>query len=267
MSPEKLPGEEDEALRIENELLKLKIMAEHGAKNVVVFPGQEVDPEVENEFLKFIASMEEDDSDVEDIPIYDFIGRPDFIPEKDLNDEQILDELKRLEELLFEKKIIYSVLSRIEARDVYKFVTEKLFQHLILNMPDSEIGNHYFYEDFYPYNEYDTRNQCEEFIEIFFSGDFAIRIRDYYMEEIRNFVELCEFHDVFEEFRNVKFDIINETITSAQCIRKATISFDALSSAGTKPIHYSGEATFGLDYFNDHWIVTAATFPGMPEWE
>ncbi|MBL0340875.1 MAG: hypothetical protein IPP71_08085 [Bacteroidetes bacterium] len=32
MSLENFSGKDDEALRIENELLKLKIMAEHGAK-------------------------------------------------------------------------------------------------------------------------------------------------------------------------------------------------------------------------------------------
>lgn len=263
MSQEDLPKEYEEALRIENELLKLKIMAEHGAKNVVVFPGKEVDPEVENQWLKFIASRDNEVSDSEDIPIYDFIGRPDFLHDKDLNDEQILKELHRVEELLFDKKIIYSVLSRIEARTLYKFVTEELFQHPILNMPDSEIGTHYFYEDFHPYNEFDTRNLCEEFINIFFSGDFDIHFRDCSKEVIRNFEALCEFHDAVEEFRNVEFNIFNESINSGQCIRKAAISFDAVSSAGTEPIHYSGDATFELEYKYDRWSVIAVQLPGM----
>ncbi len=263
MSQENLPGDEEEALRIENEFLKLKIMAEQGAKDVVVFPGMEVDPEFENDWLKFKASMDNEVSDIEDIPIYDFIGRPDFLHEKELNDEQIITELDRLEELLFEKNIIYSVLSRIEARTLYKFVTEVLFQHPILNMPDSEIGTHYFYEDFNPYNEFDSRIKCEEFINIFFSDDFDSHFRDRSKEEIQNFSALCEFHDAIKEFRNLEFDIFNDTINSGQCIRKATISFDAMSSTGTEPIHYSGEATFELEYDNEQWKVKFAEFPGV----
>ncbi|MBL0340874.1 MAG: hypothetical protein IPP71_08080 [Bacteroidetes bacterium] len=217
--------------------------------------------------LEFGEEDMDDVSDIEYIPIYDFIGRPDFVHEKDLSDQQILIELHRVEDLLFENKIIYSVLSRIEARELYKFVTEELFQHPIANIPDSEIGSHYFYEDFHPDNEFDTRIKCKEFIAIFFSRDFAIRIRDYYMEEIRNLVDLFDFHDAIEEFRNVEFEILNTAITPGECIRKATISFEAVSSVGIKPIHYSGEAIFELDYCNDQWVVMSATFPGMPEWK
>ena len=87
------------------------------------------------------------------------------------------------------------------------------------------------------------------------------------MEEIRNLVDLFYFHDAIEEFRNVEFEILNAPITPGECVRKATIGFEAVSSVGIKPIHYSGEATFEMEYFNDQWIVISATFPGMPEWK
>ncbi len=265
MAIEKTPNENDDELRFENEFLKAKIMATTGATKIDCFPNDDVPLEVENEMLKAIAEWDEPLEDIEDIPIYDFIGRPDFVNEKDLNDELIHTELERVDNLLFEKNIIYSVLSKVDERAIYKFVTEDLFQHLILNMPDSEIGTHYFYEDFHPDHEYDSRATCENFMDFYFSRDFEKVKRDPSMEKIKTFVALCHFYDAIEEFRNVKSEFVEATVVPGKCIRKATISFDAISSAGTKPIHYSGEAIFELDYETEDkcWIVISAQFPGM----
>jgi hypothetical protein len=264
MSIEKIPDEGDEALRFENEFLKVKFLAEHGALNRVFFPGKEISLELENELLNAIASDDETMENVEEVSIYDFIGRPDFVKETELTDAELSAELDRVNDLLEAKKIIYTVLASVEDRVIYKFVTEELFLHPILNLPDSEIGTHHFYEDFHPDHEYDTRNRCEEFIAIFFSADFHISIRNCSMERIRNFVDLIEFHDAFEEFRNVEFELSDAAAVPTECIRKATISFDAVTSAGTKPIHFSGEATFELEYEYEWWTVISAQFPGMP---
>ena len=126
-------------------------------------------------------------------------------------------------------------------------------------------GTHYFYEDFHPNKEYDTRKVCEEFIDVFFGSDFHIRIRDYAMEHIRNFVELCYFYDSFEEFRNLEYEFIETPITPGECTRTAKISFEAVTSAGIKPIHFSGVATFELEYAYEFWTVIRAEFPGMPQ--
>jgi len=266
MTNENKPNENDEDLRFENELLKLKIMAEHGATKVTVLPGKDVPPEVENEMLKFFASCDDDTDDIEEIPIYDFIGRPDFVKEEDLSDELLPTELERLNDLLYEKNIIYSVLASVEDRLVYKFVTEDLFQHLILNIDDSDVGSHYFYEDFHPNHEYDTREACEEFMNAFFNSNvISTEDDDYATDLVRNFDELCKFHEAFEEFRNVEYEFFDAAVIPGECIRKATISFDAVTSVGLKPIHYSGEATFLVGYIEEFWTVVSAVFPGMTE--
>ncbi|MBK9048463.1 MAG: hypothetical protein IPL74_17870 [Bacteroidetes bacterium] len=207
----------------------------------------------------------EDFEDVELIPIYDFIGKPDFVKESDLSDEQIPSELERIADLLFDKKIIFDVLSNIDERQIYKFLTEELFQHPILNMPDSEIGSHYFYEDIHPLNEFDTRKKCEEFIEMFFKSELRLNGKDLSLEGTSNSADLFNFRQAFDEFRNVKYEILNADITSGECIRKASISFDAIGGTGIEPIHFSGEATFHMKYIHEYWVVISAMFPGMQE--
>ncbi|MBK8415061.1 MAG: hypothetical protein IPL22_11595 [Bacteroidetes bacterium] len=126
---------------MKNELMKIKLRAELGAKDVGNFPTHEVPPEVENEFLKTFEKVElflRSAESHEEVSVYEFAGRPVYLSEKDLNDEQISTELNRLSELLIEKKIAFTVLSKISDRLIYKFVTEDLFKALTLKVPIPE---------------------------------------------------------------------------------------------------------------------------------
>ena len=266
MTTNLLPGDDEESLRFENEMLKMKLIAEKGALSIGNFPSDKVPPEVENKFLKIFESMEDyfsSQSGHKEVLVYEFIGRPDFIDEKELNDEQLSVELNRLESLLADKQIAFSVLSNIDDRLIYKFVTEDLFNAETLDIPFPEMTTHFIYEEFHPINEYDTRRQCEEFIRIFFGKDFDTLIQENPVEQIRNFVELYNFRKAFEEFTNVTFEVLNAEVISEKCTRKATISFEGKTSVSSKPIPYSGEATFMLEYKDDFWFVVLAHFPGM----
>jgi len=268
MTQNLLPEDGEESLRFENELLKIKMMAERGIGASCFFPGTDVPPELENELLKILEEPDnclEEFEDIETIPIYDFIGKPAFVKESDLGDDQIPQELERIADLLFEKKIIFDVLSKINERQIYKFLTEELFQHPILNLPDSEIGSHYFYEDIHPLNEFDTRKKCEEFIEMFFKSEERFNGKALSLEGTSNSADLSNFRQAFDEFRNVKYELLNDDITSVECIRKASISFDAIGGSGVEPIHFTGEATFHLKYMDEDWLVISAMFPGMEE--
>lgn len=266
MTTNLLPEDGEESLRFENELLRIKMIAEQGIAASSFFPGTDVPPELENEFLKIIENAQnslDGDDEIETIPIFDFIGKPAFVKESDLSDDQIPRELERIVELLFEKRIIFDVLSQIDERQIYKFVTEELFQHPILNLPDSEIGSHYFYEDIHPLNEFDTRKKCEEFIEMFLKSELRLNGKTLSLEGTSNSADLSNFRQAFDEFRNVNYELLNADITSVECIRKASISFDALGGSGIEPIHFSGEATFQLKYMDENWVVISAMFPGM----
>ena len=67
-----------EALRLENELLTLKLIAELGAKSDST---ADIPPEVENQFLKNILAFEQATAQgSKQIPIYQLLGRPAFKP-------------------------------------------------------------------------------------------------------------------------------------------------------------------------------------------
>ena len=261
MPIKKLPNEDDEAIRFENEFLKDKINAQYGG--IHGSGDLETPPEILNTFLNDMIEFEHAMNDRNEVLLYDFIGRPEFILEQDLSDEQVKVELERVNDMLFSINIVYDNINDVEDRLLYKFVTEDLFQQQI---PDKLIPgtvSHYIYEDFHPDQEYNSRMRCVEFIDVFFSSDFEIQVCDLFLEDIRNFDDLYDFHYTFEEFRNVKYEVLDAAIVPGECIRKATISFDAVSSVGTEPIHYSGDATFELEYKYDRWSVIAVQLPGM----
>jgi len=263
MKHEKKSTEDAEALRFENEFLKAKIAAEYGSMDADV--GSDVPPEVENEFLNNVIRFEKIMKDATEVNAYDFLERPEFVREEDLNDDQLTIELERLNDLLFEKSIVLNVIHDVEDRLVYKFITEEFFQLAITNKTVPGMIRHFIYEEFHPNHVHDTAKRCEEFLNMFFGKDFHVEIRQCSMEEIRNFVEISEFYDCFEQFKNVNFEILPADAAPENCIRKATLSFDAITSPGTKPIHYDGEATFELEYQYGWWVVIRAVFPGMTD--
>lgn len=118
--------------------------------------------------------------------------------------------------------------------------------------------------NFTPTNVCDTATRCTEFIDILFCSEFHERIQYCFPEQIRNFSELSAFHEAFEEFKNVNYKLFDADVAPDKYTRKATISFDAISSVGTKPIHYSGESIFELDFTYEYWTVVFAQFPGVP---
>ncbi|MBK7969553.1 MAG: hypothetical protein IPK08_11715 [Bacteroidetes bacterium] len=268
MTKNLLPEDDAESLRFENELLKIKLRAELGAKDVGNFPTHEVPPEVENEFLKTFEKVElflRSAESHEEVSVYEFAGRPVYLSEKDLSDEQISTELNRLIELLIEKKNAFTVLSKISDRLIYKFVTEDLFKALTLKVPIPGMTTHFIYEEFQPINEYDTRRTCEDFMEAFFKNDFEGRGQFLPRELIRNLADLNNFFHSFENFRNLKYEVLDTDVTSTECVRTAKVSFDAFISSGVEPIHFAGEATFQMEYVDDDWVVISAMFPGMQE--
>ncbi|MBL0340870.1 MAG: hypothetical protein IPP71_08060 [Bacteroidetes bacterium] len=255
----KIPNNDEEALRFENEFLQAKIAAEYGGMNG---GNENTPPEILNAFLKNIIEFEESMKDAKEVLLYDYIGRPEFKKEEELTNEQVKVELELMNDILFVHNIAYDNIHPAEDRQLYKFVTEELFQQTISDRPISGMTTNFIYEEFHPYHVADTYERCEEFIKMFFSDTFKEKIQSCFPKSIKNLAELCNFHNAFEEFRNVNYKFSDAVVEPDQCVRKATISFDAVTSVGTKPIHFSGEAVFELEYKYDWWSVNSARFRG-----
>ena len=76
-TPDNTPLSDDpeENLRVENELLRLKMQAELGG-NSYTSPG--LDPQIENEFLKNVMAFENSHANSQPATVFDILGKPYF---------------------------------------------------------------------------------------------------------------------------------------------------------------------------------------------
>jgi hypothetical protein len=170
MNEEKFSDDYSENLRIENEILKLKMQAESGA----YFGGEnELPPEIEKEFLLQVQAFEEAWKDVKNVSMYDLLGQPPFKEEKELSDEEIPPELDRLNRLIAENQNELSFLGEYEPRVRYKFITEEFFRLEVedFNLPGMTRG--FIYEDFYPNHQLSIKERTMEFLEEWFEMNFS----------------------------------------------------------------------------------------------
>ncbi|MFT4062120.1 MAG: hypothetical protein QM642_07160 [Edaphocola sp.] len=163
---ESFSDDPDEQIRIENELLRLRLQAETGAQ----FSGmEEVPPEVEQLFLQNILEFERQLSKVKEATVYEILGQPEeFANEGTLTDGQVEHNLEALNQLLEENRIQVDFGTDYPARLKYKFITEELFQHKtqVFDIPD--MVSHFIYEEFHPNHDLALRETTDLFMEHWF---------------------------------------------------------------------------------------------------
>src|SRR5262245_9275457 len=114
----------DEKLKAENELLKMKLTAEFGMKDSKF----DLPPEIENKWLNHIYDFETLYKNAKMVKIYDFIGRPEFKKNEELAKEKLGEELDRVYETLINNDVKVDFLADYDNETIYKFITEELFE-------------------------------------------------------------------------------------------------------------------------------------------
>lgn len=164
---EKFSNDPDEQMRIENELLRLKLQAETGAELQQL---KDIPPDVENAFLNNILAFERQLDSIEEIKIYELIGKPaDFKNEAELSHDEIEAELERLNELLEAHQIEVDYGMDYSSRLKYKFITEELFEHSTQKFDIPDMVHHFIYEEFHPNHTLSIEGIAEDFLEMWFS--------------------------------------------------------------------------------------------------
>lgn len=161
---EQFSNDPEEQLRIENELLRLKLQAETGADLQHL---ENVPPDVENAFLNNILAFERQLDTIQENSIYKIIGEPkDFKPDAELNDKQIETELERLTILLEAHQIEVDYGTDYPDRLKYKFITEELFEHETQKFDIPDMVHHFIYEEFHPNHSLTIEEMANDFLEM-----------------------------------------------------------------------------------------------------
>jgi len=268
-----LSDDPEENLRMENELLKLKMQAELGSRS---YTAPDIDPEIENEFLKNVLAFEQNYAKSKQVKVYDLLGRPDYKKAEDLPDLLLEEALDDLIDLLSEKNIAVDFDEEIAPRTRYIFITEELFEEEMDDFTMPGMICHFDYEEFHPNHKKDIERRALDFITGWFNksldekspelGDGFIQpdgkllSKEAVVARIKRIFERCTaFTDEKYEFFDIGFQLDGPT---GMGHAEGGVKYLALLDTGeTIPIGGAFKLYMSLDY--GWWNIVHIVFPGF----
>ncbi len=266
-----------ENLRLENDILKLKMQAQFGAITQIS-PG--LPPDIENEFLQNIQRFEDAWQNVKFIKVHNLAGMPAFKKAESLSSENIGIELARIEKLLAEKNIYLHVHGEYEPSTIYRFITEELFEHQTEDMQREGFQNNFIYEEFHPNHKLDLEETTEGFFRSWFTKNFdehSLELSQVMMSADGTQFTHAEMVNMltktlanFTSFSNEKYKILdtsyewNECNTQGMGFTEGVVTYDA-EIESDESVNIIGP--FKLYFCNQHgyWNIFYFIFPGF-EW-
>jgi hypothetical protein len=273
LSNQPLSDDPEENLRMENELLRLKLQAELGGQS---HSSGNLPPEIENEFLKNIFAFEQNYARAKRIKIYDFLDKPGFKKAADLDDSSIEVALQEVTALLIKKNIVVHFDEECHSRTRYHFITEELFEMETDDFKIPGMTTNFDYEEFHPNHKKDIENRSMEFLSEWFKQSF----NEYSWELAGHFIlpdrrilskndviaQLKNIFDAYEAFTNedyfikeIKFEL-NENGGLGHA--EGGVKYDAVLENG-ETVVIQGVFKLYLSYESGWWSIFHIVFPGF----
>ncbi|WP_184546806.1 hypothetical protein [Mucilaginibacter sp. FT3.2] len=268
-----LSDDPEENLRMENELLRLKLQAELGADPQLINP---VDPEIENIFLKNIFDFEHNYANAKRVKVYELLGKPEFKPAGELSDQQIDEALHRVINLLFDKSMVVDFSDDMDSRTKYTFITEELFEHETDDLTIPGMTTHFDYEEFHPNHKVNIENKALEFLSGWFKQSFSERsweLSDAFISPDRKaysrneiVAQLKNIFGAYIAFKNEEYFIydIGFQLQSGSGLGHAegSVKYDAVLE-NNETIHFEGPFKLYLSMEDNWWSIFHIVFPGF----
>ncbi len=266
------PLNPQEDLKASNELMKLKLELEH---KMIISDTAGLSPEIENQWLNNIYEFEKQYKEGGRAKVYELLGKPPFIKYDILNEDQMQEELLRLQDLMEEKGITLDCCCEYEAKVIYRFITEELFEHETDNISMEGMAHHFLYEEFHPNHDYDLRRLTSCFFGNILSKKWDEEYDPYKLTKIVFFqgkehtrvgissmvlaFQEAHTHLAVEEIRigNMTVDIANNWAAV-----EAQIDYSACTPHG-KPGSVRGKCTINFAHENEYWSIRSFVLPGF----
>jgi hypothetical protein len=255
-------NEDNNRLRKENEAKKKEIEEEFGVGYWSKPEDSELPPEIEGQFLDHIMAFENAWKYAKQITLYEFLGNPPYGKPEDLSENEIRDELNRLNELMNQHQVSLDTICDVSDAELYRFITAELFQHEIDDMHIPGMMTNFIYEEFHPNHEHDIRKHSNEFMQTYLDKD-----SDYYTTFLSGDATNNEWHKhfraAFSLFDLKQFEIIDlkYDLEAKQAIVDFECDFTAVVDGSLEQFEFNGKGTFQLVYQWDFWCVESVEFP------
>ncbi|MEA3447573.1 MAG: hypothetical protein U9Q98_03865 [Bacteroidota bacterium] len=264
--------------RIDNELKKKEMQKKYGAQ----FGGSsDLPPDIESEWLSNIEKFEEQFENAKQITVHKRLGEPTFKAESELSDIQLANEIERLYKIMDKEYISLDVLSEVDDREIYRFITEELFQQEIDDMDLPGTWSCFIYEEFHPDAKLDIESSLDYFFRMTMAKmeniggkgyDLLYIDTDNYMDTAGNKIPKKEIEKRINTFLKAydSFEFIKQEITGIQINDKENdalaimdVNYKAWVDKGKVSENYQGKANFRLrpsEYGG--WSIYSIDMPG-----
>lgn len=273
---EKFSEDPEEQLRIENELLKLKMQAELGA---VFSDNKNLPPEVEQEFLKQVQAFHDQQQHAPLIKVRDLLNiAPPPTSSDQLSAEALPLAWEQLELQLNEKNLQVIFSDEIDEKTRYDFVVNELFELEIMK-PAAGTNWIFDYEEFHPDHIKDMARRTEEFINDFFRNSITEEApflarelvtpggKTISIQDLLHKIQL--FHDLFSELKSYDYKIEDTHMEAAQEPDSAltgtvegAVRYAVITEAQEEQEMF-GPFRLSFRYANGWWEITGFSIQGF----
>jgi hypothetical protein len=278
MDGEDFSEEHRENMRIENEILRIKLKAQYGDA-FYMESNEGLPPEIENQFLKSMMAFEDEYAREEYTTIYDRIGRPEFAPTNEIAEEELQPQIERLMQLLDKNDISLRICDGpYPAQVIHRFITEELFQHKIEKNPIAGMTSNFIYEEFYPNHKADIIKRTHTFLRHWFerkfneyctelswhcvSSDGTKYTREDIITKTKMFFEAFhEFNDDGYNIDNISFEL-QEDDERGLGFSEGTLKYKAFLENG-EFIQYQGPYKLYMHLEDGWWSIFNFIMPGF----
>lgn len=146
--------------KIDNGLKKKALEEKYGAH---FSEFKELPPEMENQWLNSIEEFEKQFDNAKRTTVWEYMAKPDYKAADELKPHEISNELNRLFELMEENNINLSTLCEVEDAELYRFITEELFQYEMDDIRIPGMMSCFTYEEFHPNAKWDIEQAIDYF--------------------------------------------------------------------------------------------------------
>ncbi|MBI4811315.1 MAG: hypothetical protein HY800_07750 [Ignavibacteriales bacterium] len=267
-----LNSEEEHDQRLHNQLKKMELAAKYGA----YFNDGESDipVNIEAQWLKNIEEFEKQFENCRRIKIREFIGNPTFKPLNEIPSEEIENELIDILDFFELHSIVVESVAGVSDQELYRFITEEFMDVETDYVRIEGMMHHFIYEEFHPNDEYDVKNDAEDFLSSLFwlEADLVSHhvakegVLDANGKPISNQKmkkAITDFRLSFKSFKRPMLEIISCKLAGEQAEVSIQTEWTGIMDDKSPPIHKSGIGNLKLvrsPYGG--WDVYQAIVPG-----
>ncbi|MCG2613946.1 hypothetical protein LZZ85_06620 [Terrimonas sp. NA20] len=255
----------DERIRAENSILKMKLMLEKGAK----FSEQKtpLPAEIEHEFLKHVIAFEKQLEDYKMVRVFEKIGKPDiFKAVAELSEDEFEAAWAELSNHMRNNGVTLDACSpNISSKELYRFTVEELFEKEIEDFSMPGMMYCFIYDEFYPDPVYDNGQAALHIISSILRRDLVeylphLRQKSVQLnerqpltnEEFRWYIN--QFKQAYEDMGEIEFEqedcSVNDkySVVSGQYKLRVSLQTEYLHLQGQWTVEFEFDEELGFWY-------------------